>query len=163
MDLQTVKVKLQTVFDITSSFSIISIDFTFGRGANQATCEGCIKLEGRICLVKLLRHVGIVTTSHQFIIDNHLMSEVDGGLIRNSHTTHVTTAIERADIGGIIDIVGQTIFLIVDEYDTRHQWHGTTVHVLGESRLIRQVHRSEIAVCLIRIIFRCPTFRCQGL
>ena len=85
----------------------------------------------------------IVTAAHQFIIDNHLMIEIDGGLTRDNHASHVTATVERTDIRGIFHIVGEIIPVFLGKYDARHQRHGTCIHILGELSCISKVYLAE--------------------
>ena len=81
-------------------------------------------------------HIGIITTAHHLIIYNNLLIEVQRVDAIVGDTTHVTTAIERTEIGSII-------YIGIIEYHTGFDIHCHGFHVFGELGGIRQIQRTE--------------------
>ena len=86
LDGEVVEVDFQTVLNIASTIGVVG---TF-LGTTEHTTPIC-SVQSITC-----RHIGIVTTAHQFLEDDQTTVESVSVLARNSHTTHITTAEERA-------------------------------------------------------------------
>ena len=84
-------------------------------------------------------NIGIVTATHELIID--IQAFVDGyaHLARNSHTTYVTATEEGTYVTGEIDIVIRVTVGNVVKHDARLLSHGDTFHILSEGRNISQI------------------------
>ena len=91
--------------------------------------------------------IGIVTAAHHLIIDNHLTLKINRHLSWYNDTTHVTTAKERAELGGIRYIV-----IRITTPGTFKQYgglylHGTAFHVFGKDiSVVFQFHGIEFRV-----------------
>ena len=120
MYLQTQEVQLQLV--------------TVGVGfSQQTTVVSGIKI---ICRF----HIGVVTTTHQFIEDDNLMTEINGGLSRTLHTTDVTTTIEGTEIGRVLIIVIRISVCFRVKHHAGHEFHDDTIHIFIKSGGISQDH-----------------------
>ena len=99
--------------------------------------------------------VGIVASAHELVVDDDLLVEVDGVGAGPCHAASVAAAVEGAYLAGVVDIVGGVAVLCVLEDDAGVDGHGTTLHVLGKARCVRQVHRTVFFIVGSTCIFDC--------
>ena len=117
LDCQVIQVQLDTVLDLACCCSIVGIIFVRGVSA-LVLCTQNTSAIGRIKSVACL-HIGIVTTSHDFLKDNQTTVNVIGVLASNRHASHVTTAIERTNLTGIVFIGIWVAIRRIIEHDSR--------------------------------------------
>ena len=60
-------------------------------------------------------------------------------LAGDDHTTHVTAAVERANLTGVVYVILVVVRLLVED-DAGAQAHGSTIHVLGKGSGVPQTH-----------------------
>ena len=116
LDRQVIHVQLDTVLDLACCCSIVGIIFVRGVSA-LVLCTQNTSAIGRIILASL--HIGIVTTSHDFLKDNQTTVNVIGVLASNRHASHVTTAVERTNLTGIVFIGIWVAIRRIIEHDSR--------------------------------------------
>ena len=98
------------------------------------------------CVVGGCGYVGIVASAHELVVDDDLLVEVDGVGAGPRHAASVAAAVEGAYLAGIVDVVlGVAIFRALED-DAGINGHGATFHVLGKTRCVRQVHRTEFII-----------------
>ena len=92
-------------------------------------------------IISGLIDIGLVTTTYNLVVNHDIVAEsnVDGTVI--SHTTHVSTTIEGAEIGGVWLIDTD----IIEDY-TGHDVHRHTIHILVKLFLLGQIHLAEVKV-----------------
>ena len=107
------------------------------RSADEASLVGCVEVCG--C------HISIITATHQFIIYDNTLREIKRSLLSvNLHTTHITTTIDRTEIGWVWDIVVRITIRLFCKHNAGNKRHGYTFHVGGECFGICQVNRVEL-------------------
>ena len=115
------------------------------RSADETSLVGGIKICG--C------HISIITATHQFIIYDNTLREIKRCLLSvNLHTTHITTTIDRTEIGGVWDIVGRITIRLFCKHNAGDKRHGYTFHVGGKV-LAAQIHSTEWT-CITCILYR---------
>ena len=107
------------------------------RSADEASLVGCVKVCG--C------HISIITATHQLIIYDYILREIESSLLSvNLHTTHITTTIDRTEIGRIWDIVVRITIRLFCKHNAGDKRHGYTFHVGFECFGVCQVNRAEL-------------------
>ena len=114
-------------------FQLISVSV---RTAKKSPLKGGIEFSGI--------NIGLVTATHHLIIYNSIIVEQYVGQSVGHHASDIAAEVEGAKLTGVVFIViGVSIGFGLEEH-TRHQLHGTALHVLGKEAGIRQVYRIEL-------------------
>ena len=92
---QAVESQFQTVFDFAGLGPVIGVVFinVFSSLAFSSQDATLVSSIIRSCL-----HIGIVTTAHNFVIDNNGGIKQHGVLVRIGHTAHITTTVQGSYI-----------------------------------------------------------------
>ena len=107
------------------------------RSADETSLVGSIKCSG--C------HISIITATHQLVIYDDVLCEIESCLLSvNLHATHITTTIDRTEIGGVWDIVGRITIRLFCKHNAGDKRHGYTFHVGFECFGSCQVNRAEL-------------------
>ena len=103
---------------------------TVGSTSKDTTFIGYIKF---IIIIKLFRHIGIVTATYQLVEDNDLMSKINIDHSLSLDATYISSTIERTDLCGI-----RNISLTISCGIKYHSWFDTdghSIHIFIELRL----------------------------
>ena len=129
-DGQVLEVNFQTVLDIAAAVSIIILT-SFILRTYDTTFVVSIK-------TRLSNNIGIVTATHELIIDIQTAVNTDGHLAGDSHTTYVTTTEEGTYVTGVLLIGCRVAIGFVVEYDSGLLSHGDTFHIIAELNVVCQ-------------------------
>ena len=93
----------------------------------------------------MLIHIGVVAAAHELVEDDHFLVEVNLRESIANHAAHIATAIERAELAGIVFIICRIDILIV-KYHIGNHVHGAALHVFGKDIFIGQVKGGVIVI-----------------
>ena len=124
---------------------ISGVDYQFvggrhGNGAGDASAVGCVMLA--------CRHVGIVASANELVVDDELVGETDVYRACCRHAAHVAAAEERADAGGVglVALVVRSGLVVGIELHRRIVLHIYGTHVSVKGIAVGQVYRRNAPV-----------------
>ena len=122
-----VQVDLQAVLDL-AAFHVAVLLLGAAQDATHVSC-----------VVGAFFHIGVVTAAHQLLEDDQTAVEAQRVLAGDDHATHITAAVERADLTGVV-YVGFLVVRLLVEDDAGAQTHGSAVHVHLKGGGVLQIH-----------------------
>ena len=143
------EIDLQTILDVATCIGIA--------GALVLSTEYTTLESG---IVGTLSHVGIVASAHELLEDVQSAGYIVDILAGNTHTTYITTAVERTNGARVVDVFSRVIICQFVEHDGGLQRHSDGIHIVCHHRRVQEIHGTELLTIALGIFSVFIDFTC---
>ena len=135
-DGQVLQVDLQTVLDFART--VLEVFTLINDTDDTAFVDG---------IVRARWDIGMMTTTHELLIDIQFLLNPVYILVCNTHATYITATVEGTYIAGIVLIVHRVTVVHIVEHKIRLQVHAHAFHIAGKRGLLLEVQATERRSC----------------